>query len=230
MMKSRTQAAVAALQPAFEMHRVQSADDWRRAGLLRYKWLRAREDIPEAAVESHGDWHDRALNCQAYLLTRLGRPAGTTRSSVSSSSRRWPLPAMECFEKEIAGVVAEELTVLEASLTAVDAGVAEPRLALFHLFKAHMLRCATENVDWLLTAVTEPQIGFYRRMFNMRILSGAERFHGFATPRVLMGFDFREHAALLRKRMPVLAATADEEARFASSGLIGFEAEAEAAF
>ena len=220
----------AAAQPAFEIHRVQSAEDWRRAGALRYRSLRAREDIAENAAESHGDWHDRAFNCHAYLLTRLGRPAATSRSSVSSASRRWPLPAMECFEKEIACVAQDDRTLLEVSLTAVDADVAEPRTALFHLFKAHMLRCAAEDVDWLVTAVPEAQIGFYRRMFNMRILSGAERFHALAAPRVLMGFDFREHAGVLRKRMPALAATVEEEAEFVQSGAIGFGAEAAAAY
>jgi hypothetical protein len=156
------------------MHRVATAEDWRRITLLRYKALRARGDIPENPAESHGDWHDRAFNCQAFLLTHQGRPAGTTRSSVSSATRRWPLPAMERFSREIEKEVGGDHTILEASLTAVDAAVAEPRIALFHLFKAHMLRCAAEGADWLLVTVPDTQIGFYCRMFNMRILSGAE--------------------------------------------------------
>lgn len=227
MTKPRRTFTSAPVQYAFELHRAQSQEDWRRVGLLRYKALRAREDIPDGNSETFGDWHDRAFNCQAYVLTRLGRPAGTTRSSVSSALRRWPLPAMECFEDEIGKAVGGDLTVLEASLTCIDAGVADSRAALFHLFKAHMLRCATDDVDWLIAAVPEEQIGFYRRMFCMRILSGAERCQGLASPRVLMGMDFREHAALLRKRMPALAATAEEEAEFAASGTITFEAAAD---
>lgn len=224
MTKSRTSAATLP-GPAFEIRRAQGPDDWRRIGTLRYRALRAREDVEESAAETYGDWHDRAFNCQAYLLTRLGRPAGTTRSSLSSAARRWPLPSMEVFEREIGEALAAGRTVLEAGLTAVDAAVAEPRLALFHLFKAHMLRCATEDVDWLLAPVAEAQIGFYRRMFNMRILSGPERCPGLAQPRVLMGLEFRAHAPLLRKRMPALAASTEEEAAFASSGAISFALE-----
>jgi hypothetical protein len=85
-----------------------------------------------------------------------------------------------------------------------------------------MLRCACENADWLVTAVREPQIGFYRRMFNMEILSGAERWPGMAAPRVLMGLDYREQAPLLFKRIPVLAVTDDDERDFAESGVITF--------
>ena len=207
------------------MHRAVTGEDWRRIALLRYKSLHGRGDIDENPSESFGDWHDRAFNCQAFLLTHNGRPAGTTRSSVSSASRRWPLPAMECFSKEIADAVGGDLTILEASLTAVDAAAVEPRTALFHLFKAHMLRGAAEGADWLIVAVPDTQIGFYRRMFNMRILSGAEQCPGFAQPRVLMGLEFREHAALLSKRMPALATTPGEEQEFAATGRVAFPAE-----
>ena len=204
------------------MHRAATGEDWRRVALLRYKALRSRGDISESPGEAFGDWHDRAFNCQAFLLMHQGRPAGTTRSSLSSASRRWPLPSMECFSKEIAHAIAGDLTILEASLTAVDPAVAEPRTALFHLFKAHMLRCAAEGADWLIVAVPDTQIGFYRRMFNMRILSGPEQCPGLALPRVLMGLEFREQAALLCKRMPTLAATPEEEREFAAAGKVVF--------
>ena len=222
----RSLAATPPPRLAFEMHRVSTSEDWRRIALLRYKSLRGRGDIPESPAEAFGDWHDRAFNCQGFLLTHHGRPAGTTRSSVSSASRRWPLPSMECFSKEIAEAIGADLTILEASLTAIDPAVAEPRTALFHLFKAHMLRCAAEGADWLIVAVPDAQIGFYRHMFNMRILSGAEQCPGLASPRVLMGLEFREHVDLLRKRMPALAATAEEEREFTATGKVAFAAEA----
>jgi hypothetical protein len=220
--------SVATTLPAsspFKLHRAVTPEDYRRVGLIRYKVLRGRGDIAENANESFGDWHDRAFNCQAYLLTHHGRPAGTTRSSVSSASRRWPLPSMECFSREISAAVAGDLTILEASLTAVDPAILEPRDALFHLFKAHMLRCAAEGADWLIVAVPDTQIGFYRRVFNMRILSGPEQCPGLDLPRVLMGLEFREQAALLCKRMPVLATTPDEEREFAAGGRVMFAAE-----
>lgn len=220
----RSLAASLPSQPALELHRAHTPEDWRRIGVLRYKSLLARGDIAENPAGTFGDWHDRAFNSQAFLLTRRGRPAGTTRSSVSSASRRWPLPCIESFSAEVDAVAGNGLTVLEASLTAVDPAVAEPHEALFHLFKVHMLRCAAEEVDWLVVAVPEGQIGFHRRMFNMRILSGAEACPTIATPRVLMGLQFREHAGLLRKRMPVLSSTREEESEFAATGKVAFPA------
>ncbi len=98
----------------------------------------------------------------------------------------------------------------------------EPKTALFHLFKAHMLQCAAENADWLVIAVRDSQIGFYRRMFNMDILSGAEEYAGLAAPRVLMGLEYRAQAPLLFKRMPMLAVTDADESDFAASGIITF--------
>jgi hypothetical protein len=93
---------------------------------------------------------------------------------------------------------------------------------LFHLFKAHMLECSLEGADWLLVAVRESQIGFYRRMFNMEILSGTEAYPGLVTPRVLMGLEYPAQAALLAKRIPLLEVSADDERDFAQTGCIVF--------
>ena len=73
-----------------------------------------------------------------------------------------------------------------------------------------------------MTAVRPTQIGFYRRMFDMEILSGEERWPGLAIPRVLMGLDYREQAPLLFKRIPVLAVNDDDERDFLDSGVITF--------
>jgi hypothetical protein len=219
-------AALAAMHQGFEMRRVASRDDWARVRTLRYDALRSREEIGEDPDRAHGDSHDIALNTSTFLLSRNGRPVGTTRCSVSSSSRRWALPAMEAFGREIEESIGLESTIVEASLTVVDPSTsADPKTALFHLFKAHMLQCAAENADWLVVGVRDTQIGFYRRMFNMDILSGAEKYPGVTSPRVLMGLEYREQAALLFKRIPVLAVSDADEMQFASSGIVSFPGE-----
>ncbi len=206
-----------------EMRRVSTSGDWQDVRLIRYQALRARGEIGESDECGFGDEHDAALNSITLLLLRGGQAVASTRSSVSSTSRRWRLPATEIFRHEIERSIGFEATIVEASLTAVDPACGiDPKAALFHLLKAHMLRCASENADWLVTAVREPQIGFYRRMFNMEILSGAERWPGMAAPRVLMGLDYRGEAPLLFKRIPVLAVTDDDERDFAESGVITF--------
>lgn len=208
------------------MRRVSSREDWNRVREIRYEALRVRGEIPEAPDRAHGDGHDAALNSMTFGLLRDGRMIATTRSSVSSASRRWPLPAHDAFSREIGASLGADSTIVEASLMGVDpAATADPKTALFHLFKAHMLHCASEGADWLIVAVRDSQIGFYRRMFNMEILSGAEKCPGLASPRVLMGLAYREQAALLSKRMPVLATTESEERDFAASGRVSFKSE-----
>src|SRR5437763_401434 len=124
---------------------------------------------------------------------------------------------MDVFAEDIEKWLGNEATVVEASFTVVNpVSSFDPKAALFHLFKAHMVHCAVENADWLIVAARDTQIGFYRRMFNMEILSGAEQFPGLATPRVLMGLEYRRQAALLFKRIPVLAVGEDDEREFAS--------------
>ena len=206
----------------YEMRRVATREDWSEARSLRYEALRERGEIAASGEASHGDDHDTALNTTTFLLSRNGRAVGSTRSSVSSAQRRWPLPASQVYAREIAELGADA-TLVEASLMAIDpaAGV-DPKTALFHLFKAHMLQCASEKADWLIIAVRDSQIGFYRRMFNMEILSGAESYAGLATPRVLMGLDYPSQSALLFKRMPMLAVTDADERDFAASGVITF--------
>jgi hypothetical protein len=213
----------AAVHPrGFEMRRVATREDWSDVRSLRFDALRERSEIGENGEGGFGDDYDAALNSATFLLLRNARPIATTRSSVSSARRRWPLPASDVYAAEIAALGADA-TVVEASLMVVDpASQMEPKTALFHLFKAHMLHCASENADWLVMAVRDSQIGFYRRMFNMEILSGAEKYAGLASPRVLMGLEYRKQAPLLFKRMPMLAVTDTDERDFAASGVITF--------
>ncbi len=208
----------------FEMRRVATREDWNDVRALRFGALRERGEIGdlEDGGYGYGDDHDAALNSTTFLLLRNARPVASTRSSVSSARRRWALPASDAYAAEIAALGADA-TIVEASLMVVDpAFQMEPKTALFHLFKAHMLQCACENADWLVLAVRDSQIGFYRRMFNMEILSGAEMYPGLAAPRVLMGLEYRAQAALLFKRMPMLAVTDADERDFAASGVITF--------
>jgi hypothetical protein len=212
----------ALIQRGFEMRRVATREDWSEVKTLRFEALRERGEIAESGEPSYGDDHDAAFNTTTFLLSRNGRPIGSTRSSVSSAMRRWPLPASDAYANEIAGLGADA-TLVEASLMVVDPALStDPKSALFHLFKAHMLQCASENADWLIVAVRDSQIGFYRRMFNMEILSGAERYPGLASPRVLMGLEYRAQASLLFKRMPMLAVSAADERAFVASGAITF--------
>jgi hypothetical protein len=207
----------------FAMHRVASREDWARVRALRYEALLGRGDIPASEERAHADEHDLALNASTFLLSRNGRAVGSTRASVSSPSRRGALPAMEVFGREIEESVGLESTLVEASLMVVERdGSSDRRMLLFHLLKAHMLLCSSESADWLLAAVRDTEIGFYRRMLNMEILSGAESCPGMATPRVLMGLQYREQAALLFKRIPVLAVTLADEAEYAATGQVRF--------
>ena len=213
----------AALHPrGFEMRRVSTREDWSDARSLRFDALRERSEIGENEECAYGDDFDAALNTTTFLLLRNAHPIASTRSSVSSAMRRWALPAGDAYAAEIAALGADA-TIVEASLLVVDpASQMEPKTALFHLFKAHMLQCAAENADWLVIAVRDSQIGFYRRMFNMEILSGAEKYAGLASPRVLMGLEYRAQAPLLFKRMPMLAVTDADERDFSASGVITF--------
>ena len=216
-------AAFSHTQRGFEMRRISEREDWSQVRKLRFDALRSREEIPVSPDAAYADAHDIALNAATFLLTRTGRAVGSTRSSVSSANRRWVLPAMDVFPQEIEAAIGLDSTIVEASLMSVDpATCVDPKTVLFHLFKAHMLHCAAENADWLIVAVRDSQIGFYRRMFNMEILSGAEKYPGIASPRVLMGLEYREQAPLLFMRIPVLAVTDADEREFAASGAITF--------
>lgn len=192
---------------AFELTRVESRRDWSEVRALRDRALQRRNDLPEDATGLADDGYDTALNTTSFLLKRNGRAVACTRSSITSPARRFPLPSMELFHREIEASLGGEGTLVESSLTFVDPGFAgDAREALFHVLKAQMQRCAVERADWLIAAVAEDQIGFHRRMFNMEILSGAERCPRHALPRVLMGLDYPRESPVLFRRIPILAA------------------------
>jgi len=68
-------------------------------------------------------------------------------------------------------------------------------------------------------------MGFYRRVFDMEILTGAASVAGLAMPRVLMGLRYRERAPALLRRFPALAPRGDELERFAAGAGLRFGAE-----
>lgn len=204
------------------MHRAATVADRGAVRALRLEVLRAQGDIGPRDDERIGDEHDAAPNSIVFLLTRHASPVGTTRTSLSAPPRRRALPAEATYPSELAAL-GPASTIVEASLTLVRvSSQVDPTTVLLHLAKAHMLACAAGEADWLVAAVRESQIGFYRRMFNMEILSGAEAYGELAAPRVLMGLDYRSQAALLFRRMPALAVTDDDVREFAESGRVAF--------
>jgi len=214
----------AAAQPSrgLRLRRAASRYDWSDVRALRFAALAQRGDLDPAVEGEFGDAYDSALNTCVFVLSGNGQPIGSTRTCVSSPERRWALPAADAYPRAFEALGAEA-TLVEASLAVVDPrSTMDDKAVLFHLFKAHMLQCALEEADWLLVAVRESQIGFYTRVFNMEILSGAEPYGGLASPRVLMGLDVRAHSALLYKRIPVLAVSADDQRDFAATGTVGF--------
>jgi hypothetical protein len=197
------------------IRRVRSPDDWRTVRALRFDALAASREIDAPQARSYTDAFDEAPETATYLLARSGHAVGTTRSSVRSPRVGSALPSERVFGAEMRTAFGTQAVIVEASLTFVDAKDAvDPQETLMRLFKMHVWRCAAENADALVVAVREPQMGFYRRRFNMEILSGAERYPGLATPRVLMGLGWREHSAELLRRIPVLAASAEDGAAF----------------
>jgi hypothetical protein len=207
----------------FEMRCVVTREDWARVRELRYDAMLADGDIAASPERSVADAHDRETDSATFLLTREGRAAGTIRANMSSPGRFGALPSMGVVAREIRASIGAQCTAVEASLMAVDPGSkVDRRVALFHLLKGPMLLCALVNADWLLCAVRETQIGFYRRMLNMEILSGAEHFPGMDASRVLMGLQYHEHSALLFKRLPVLAVSRADQLEYANTGCIPF--------
>ena len=192
------------------LRRVQTAQDWRIARALRFEGLVGRGDISEDSPRAFSDSFDEATNTTTYLLACADTPIGTTRTSVSVPPVRQPLPSQRVFGREILAAFGPGAAVVEASLTFVVPHAArDPQDALMRLFKVHLWRCAAENADALVVAVRESQMGFYRRRFNMEILSGPETWPRMAAPRVLMGLAWREHSAQLLRRMPELAVGSD---------------------
>jgi hypothetical protein len=222
-LRRRAAAAPAAMAlSAYAMRRVVSREDWSAVRALRFAALAHHQDVAGDAVRAFGDGHDARAGTTTFLLSRNGAPHASTRASVAAAGEPSTLPAILAFPREVerlAGVG----RVVEASLTVVDPAVADVPRAIFHLYRAHMLACAATGAQWLVTAVRDTQIGFYRRVFDMEILSGAEHMPGLAVPRVLMGLRPREQAERLARRIPLLTVAAADAHRFENEAVVTFD-------
>ena len=217
------EAASAPAPGPFEMRLVTSPEDWDAVGEIRYRAYRQRNAIPNNEEGRLREPADTAMNAMTFLLSRGGRPVGTTRTTVRSANRQWPLPGLTAYRAELETSIGVEATIVEASRTVVDpALVTDSRTPLFHLMKAHVLHCALEDADWLVCAVREPEIGFYRRMLNMEILSGPETYPGLTVRKVLMGLDVRAQMGLLAKRIPQMSVSREDQEAFTATGSVSF--------
>jgi hypothetical protein len=221
----RRRAAVAPpspARPAYAMHRVASPEDWVAVRTLRFAAHAHHQDLPRDAVKSHWDAFDNRAGTTTFLLLRDGSPHASTRASVAPAGEPGALPAAVIFPREIEQL-AGGARVVEASLTVVDPAASDMPTAVFHLFRAHMLACAAAEAAWLVTMVRDSQIGFYRRVFDMEILTGAERVPGLAVPRVLMGLRPGEQSARLARRIPLLAVHGADAHRFEEDAVVTFD-------
>jgi N-acyl amino acid synthase FeeM len=214
-------APVAAPRTAYALRRATSPEDWARVRGLRFAALAHHEDMPGDAARAFGDAHDARAGTTTFLLVRDGAPLASTRTSVAAVGEPATLPAAQTFPREIEGL-AVGARVVEASLTVVDPAAEDGRAAIFRLYRAHMLACAATGAGWLVTTVRDTQIGFYRRVFDMEILSGAEMAAGLAVPRVLMGLRPREAGERLARRIPLLAVSARDVQRYEDEALVTF--------
>ncbi len=206
---------------ACTLRRATSLEDWSRVRALRFAALAHHEDLAGDGLHACADAHDVRAATTTFLLLRDGLPLASTRTSIAAAGEPATLPALATFPHEIEQLAARA-RVVEASLTVVDPAATDPRAAIFHLYRAHMLACAGSGAAWLVTAVRDTQIGFYRRVFDMEILSGAEAVPGLAVPRVLMGLRPGEAGERLARRIPLLAVSALDVERFEDEATVTF--------
>lgn len=196
------------------LKRAVAGEDWAAARALRFATMVREGDVAPSESPASADPLDGAAGSATFLLVEHGRVLGSTRCSHSASGSHAPLPAAQSFAAEIRERSARA-PVVEASFTVVDRAADRAR-SLMRLFKAHTTACAAVDAEWLVAAVTERHMGFYRRVFDMEILAGAMPVRGHALPRVLMGLRFRERAGVLYRRLPFLAPSGEDLRRYAS--------------
>ena len=131
---------------------------------------------PRTRRNAYGDEHDLALHAMTFLLRRNGQPAATTRTMLSATNRRWPVPAAAVFQREIEEALGRRCDLHRDGAHRRRARrrrtIRAPRSSTSS--RRAVVHGLLENADWVVTAVRENQIGFYGRMFNMQILSGPE--------------------------------------------------------
>ena len=174
---------------------------------LRYRAYVAVDAIPPNEEELLYDDFDFMPNSRIHLVWFDGKAVATVRSCIWSGQYDWtPTEAINYFQQDIKQEIGTNTTLLESNRFAVDPDF-QGRQSLFAqilMFRIHALNSAVHNCEYIITAVRENHVPFYRRFLGMEVISRQSYFVSWANAEVLLMASDRENSlqTALKRGLP----------------------------
>lgn len=192
---------------------------------LRYRAYRAVEAILPNQQESFSDEYDLLPNISSYLLRKNGGIAvGSIRACMYSPQLQNRIPAFDVYYDEIKTNMGLDKVIVESTRYVVDPDFQTNTMHhSIYLFKAIFLHVALTNADYLIAAVRNKHVYFYKKLLKMVPISDSKLYPNFNfTSAVLLVANAKEAVANAIKNIPVVYPTLEEIREYKQCSILRF--------
>jgi hypothetical protein len=174
---------------------------------LRYIAYRSVNAVPFSDAEAFCDRFDETANSRLHTVKLGGRLIGSIRASIAHGRAEYEaLPSFATYPEAVTAACGSNAVIVESNRFVIHPDHERHGLAAqMLLFRAIALNGIVEKADFILTAVAERHMPFYRRIMKFKPISAARPFFGIATPMVLMQASFAQDYAEVSRKTPLLA-------------------------
>lgn len=203
------------------MYHANNVSDLRSAFSLRYKAYRKVEGIPENREQLFYDEYDSSFRSTIFIVRVNDTPIASIRSVISDTSAGEETTAQSTFSDAFVklGISGR---LIEANRFVVDPTLRNEANSLVHklAFKATVLSALIANVDWYVAAVRNSHAPFYRRQFDMHVVSEEKVYPGTNIRMVLTVADFRSAYKKFKARYPDMAVSDADVKMWHADGVV----------
>ena len=183
----------------------------RKAFALRYTAYLSQSAIEPNDQRSFSDRFDELSNSTSYLLEHPDSLIGSIRAcTYSGNFGLKQIPSLDAYSADIQSEIGLDKVIVESCRFVVNPDIKKSFGPQLHLFRMILLNAFMHDAEFIITAVREKHIRFYRDLLNFSPISSVKTYPGLNAGMVLLATNFRDAYRSVTNKIPELQIT-DEE-------------------
>ncbi len=187
----------------FEYRRTDAEEDREAIYRLRYEAYRRDGNVSNGFTADSGDFFDQSANCHVFGLYIAGTLVSSIRVNICSPENRIS-PTMSIFPDILNPMVDRGMVFVDPSRFVVDRNAARGNPELIYATMRLVTMAAVYfDADYCLATVRPEHNAFYRKVFQVKVMSRPRLFPSLSQPVNMLGGLMDDVAAKVVARYPI---------------------------